>query len=47
MASAGRAARNKPQSVWQRTDPVQVVLMVVAALAIATLMGLDVLFRLM
>ena len=40
-----RAPRHKQRTVLRETDPLQVVLMIVAALAVTTLMGLDLFFR--
>ena len=39
-----RATRHKQRTVVTGTDPVQIMLMIVAALAIATLMALDLFF---
>jgi hypothetical protein len=40
-----RAPRHKHRTVLTGTDPVQVVLMIVAAVAVTTLMALDFFFR--
>lgn len=40
-----RPPRHQQRTPWRETDPVQVVLMIVAALAVTTLMGLDLFFR--
>jgi hypothetical protein len=47
MASLVRqlSPRHKQRTVLRETDPLQVVLMIVAALAATTLMGLDLFFR--
>jgi hypothetical protein len=40
-----RSRRHKQRTVLRETDPLQVVLMIVAALAVTTLIGLDLFFR--
>jgi len=40
-----RPPRHKQRTNSRETDPLQVVLIVVAALAVTTLMGLDLFFR--
>ena len=37
--------RHKQRTVLRETDPLQIMLMIVAALAVTTLMALDIFFR--